>query len=119
MQDNKYKFSFVFQAGQIRQFEPDNPMLINGDYKVIVTYQPPSIGTPKRELVELHFNYNNSADANTITNNSTSAVIAQSEQPKGQEQDRSGITLYENATGRIVNGSMRVIFDYNVTSGEH
>jgi hypothetical protein len=67
VKDNKNQFSFIFQAGLVKQFDP-NWMQISGEYKVIVTYQPPSLVTPERELVELHFSYINSTNNNTIVN---------------------------------------------------
>ena len=63
----------MFQAGLVRQFDPDHWMQISGEYKVIVTYQPPSLVTPGREQVELHFSYNNATSrVTTPTTNDTS-----------------------------------------------
>jgi hypothetical protein len=68
VQDHKNQFRYVFQAGLVRQFDPDYWMRDSGEYRVIVTYQPPSLVTPEIERVELHFNYNN---ATTTTTNNT------------------------------------------------
>jgi plastocyanin len=58
----KNEFRFTFQAGSVRQFDPDHWMKLSGYYNVTVTYQPPSLVTPEIERVNLSFNYNNATE---------------------------------------------------------
>jgi YbbR domain-containing protein len=72
-QDNKNQFRYVFQAGLVKQFDPDFWMKDSGEYEVTVTFQPPSLVTPEIERVKLYFNYSNvtTTTATTTANTTT------------------------------------------------
>src|ERR671914_2892085 len=65
--DNTFTYSFV--AGEEQQQQPqqefdiDEPMVISGNYRIILTYFPPGDDDPLDvERVELVFEYNNNDD---------------------------------------------------------
>lgn len=89
------EFRFSFTAGKLRQFDPNHWMLLSGEYKVIVRYTPPSIGTlPEREQVQLYFNYDNGEDrATTPTPNAIQEQLTSpAPPPSPAEQQEQNIT---------------------------
>jgi hypothetical protein len=56
--DNTFTYSFV--AGEQREFDFDDPMVVNGNYRMVVTYFPPG-GSLDMEQVELVFGYTTTA----------------------------------------------------------
>src|SRR5918999_3809184 len=83
--DNTFTYSFV--AGEEQQqpqqeFDIDEPMVISGNYRIILTYFPPGDDDPLDvERVELVFEYNNNDDddddgndTSTISDTATTAL---------------------------------------------
>src|SRR5918992_3766900 len=81
--DNTFTYSFV--AGEEQQqpqqeFDIDEPMVISGNYRIILTYFPPGDDDPLDvERVELVFEYNNNDDddgndSTTISDTATTAL---------------------------------------------
>jgi plastocyanin len=74
--DGKNQFRFTFQAGSVRQFDPDHWMRDSGKYNVTVTYQPPSLVTPESERVDLFFNYSNATKNTNVTDGAAAGTNA-------------------------------------------
>src|SRR5918999_1154056 len=79
--DNTFTYSFVAGEEQPQQeFDIDEPMVISGNYRIILTYFPPGDDDPLDvERVELVFEYNNNDvddgnDTTTISDTATTAL---------------------------------------------
>ena len=59
--DNTFTYSFV--AGEQREFDTDEPMLVRGNYRMVLTYFPPGESPDDLEEVELVFEYNSIGEA--------------------------------------------------------
>jgi hypothetical protein len=59
--DNTFTYSFV--AGQQTEFDTDEPMLLRGNYRMVLTYFPPGESSDNVEQVELVFEYNAVSEA--------------------------------------------------------
>jgi hypothetical protein len=58
--DNTFNYSFV--AGEPEEFGLDEPMVTNGNYRIVLTYFPPDDDPLDMEQVELVFEYNAISD---------------------------------------------------------
>src|SRR5918993_1218578 len=58
--DNTFTYSFV--AGEPEEFGLDEPMVTNGNYRIVLTYFPPDDDPLDMEQVELVFEYNAISD---------------------------------------------------------
>jgi hypothetical protein len=59
--DNTFTYSFV--AGEQREFDTDEPMLVRGNYRMVLSYSPPGESPDDLEQVELVFEYNSISEA--------------------------------------------------------
>ena len=62
-EDNTFTYSFV--AGEQEEFDIDEPMVASGNYRMVLTYFPPSDDPLDIERVQLVFEYDNNNDAAT------------------------------------------------------
>ncbi len=62
-EDNRFTYSFI--AGEPEEFDPNEPMIISGNYTMVVRYFPPPSDESVMEQVEFFFEYNAITDAAT------------------------------------------------------
>src|SRR5919106_2414955 len=74
--DNTFTYSFVAGEEQPQQeFDIDEPMVISGNYRIILTYFPPGDGEPLDvERVQLVFEYNNNNNNDVDDGNDTTTI---------------------------------------------
>jgi hypothetical protein len=70
--DNTFTYSFV--AGEQEEFDIDEPMVASGNYRMVLTYFPPSDDPLDIERVQLVFEYDNNNDAATSDTAMTSLL---------------------------------------------
>ena len=83
--DNTFTYSFVAGEEQPQQeFDIDEPMVISGNYRIILTYFPPGDDDPLDvERVELVFEYNNNDDDDDGNDTTTISDTATTALPEG------------------------------------
>ena len=70
--DNTFTYSFV--AGEQEEFDIDEPMVASGNYRMVLTYFPPSDDPLDIERVQLVFEYDNNNDDATSDTAMTSLL---------------------------------------------
>jgi len=65
-------FTYSFVAGWLQQFDPDNQMLMSGNYTVEIRHTRPGLELPlQREQVDLVFEYTNSTSGSNSSSTSS------------------------------------------------
>jgi hypothetical protein len=93
--DNTFTYSFV--AGVQEEFDTGEPMLVRGNYRMVLTYFPPGESPDDPEQVELVFEYNAISEAPPRGAESSAAggtITSRSGQPEGIE---STTTFFQSA----------------------
>ena len=92
--DNTFTYSFV--AGVQEEFDIDEPMLVRGNYRMVLTYLPPGESPDDPEQVELVFEYNAISEAPPRAAESAAGgtITSRSGQPEDIE---STTTFFQSA----------------------
>jgi hypothetical protein len=72
--DNTFTYSFVAGEQEEEEFDIDEPMVASGNYRMVLTYFPPSDDLLDIERVQLVFEYDNNNDA-AISDTATAASL--------------------------------------------
>jgi hypothetical protein len=73
-EDNTFTYSFVAGEQEEEEFDIDEPMVASGNYRMVLTYFPPSDDPLDIERVQLVFEYDNNNDAATSDTAMTSLL---------------------------------------------
>jgi hypothetical protein len=91
--DNTFTYSFV--AGEQEEFDTDEPMLVRGNYRMVLTYFPPGESPDDPEQVELVFEYNAISEAPPRAAESAAGGTITSR--SGQPEDIESTTFFQSA----------------------
>ena len=94
-------------------------MQLSGEYKVIVTYQPPSLVIPESELVELYFNYSNRTETGATGGEGVGTGVSITAASSTKTTDAFQPNLVQVSVGSTVTWTNDDAQPHIVSSGEN